>query len=173
MEKCDTKRGTKSFEVLIETRDKVKTLFQRVLTEEDSALLEETIHEHSETERMRGTDGTETNKVYQNLAYQIYGKLSAQSLLQSGLCPTVSLLIQQIKDGKILFQGPEFRLERDKDEKEAKNIETPLDVKEGVNKCSKCGSKKTFQFSLQVRSCDEPATIFLTCAVCNHRWRIG
>jgi DNA-directed RNA polymerase subunit M/transcription elongation factor TFIIS len=136
-------------------RAKVKSLFQRVLSEDDSILLEKAIHEyflkHSET-------------TYQNLAYQIYGKLSPS------LC---SDLIQQIKNEKILFQGSDFRLERDKDEKEAKNIETPLDVKEGVNKCSKCGSKKTFQFSLQIRSCDEPATIFLTCAMCGHRWRIG
>jgi DNA-directed RNA polymerase subunit M/transcription elongation factor TFIIS len=151
-------------------RDKVKTLFQRVLSEDDSVLLEEAIHEYF----MR-----HSNTTYQNLAYQIYGKLSGSSSLclsspQSGLRPSLcSSLIQQIKDDKVLFQGVDFRLERDKDEKEAKNIETPLDVKEGVNKCSKCGSKKTFQFSLQIRSCDEPATIFLTCAMCGHRWRIG
>jgi DNA-directed RNA polymerase, subunit M/Transcription elongation factor TFIIS len=168
MEQCEARRD----KVPIEIRSKVKSLFQKVLTEDESILLEEAIHEyflkHSET-------------TYQNLAYQIYGKLSATTSIDfvprfashSSSPSSISNLIQQIKDEKILFQGPEFRSERDKDEKEAKNIETPLDVKEGVNKCSKCGSKKTFQFSLQIRSCDEPATIFLTCAMCGHRWRIG
>lgn len=146
-----------------QVRSKVKSLFQRVLSEDDSSLLEEAIHEYF----LKHTETT-----YQNLAYQIYGKLSPHSI-EASIGTLSSTLIQQIKNEKILFQGSDFRLERDKDEKEAKNIETPLDVKEGVNKCSKCGSKKTFQFSLQIRSCDEPATIFLTCAMCGHRWRIG
>lgn len=102
---------------------------------------------------------------YLETCYDIYGSIDSTTNRE-----TIQL---QIEKGLVRFHGPQFQDERMKDELEAKNIETPLDVKEGVNICSKCKSKKTYQFSLQTRSCDEPATIFLTCATCGHRWKIG
>lgn len=40
-------------------------------------------------------------------------------------------------------------------------------------KCGKCKKREcTFQ-ELQLRSCDEPMTLFITCLNCGNRWRIG
>jgi transcription elongation factor S-II len=38
--------------------------------------------------------------------------------------------------------------------------------------CKKCGSRNCSYYELQIRSADEPATIFLTCIDCGKRWKI-
>jgi len=52
-------------------------------------------------------------------------------------------------------------------------LSQPLDVQEGVLNCSKCGSKKTFSYSKQIRRSDEGMTTFVLCSVCNHKFRIN
>jgi len=37
--------------------------------------------------------------------------------------------------------------------------------------CKKCGSKKCTYYELQIRSADEPATIFITCLECGKHWK--
>ena len=46
-----------------------------------------------------------------------------------------------------------------------------IPVTEGVYKCRKCGGKKTRQIEKQIRSADEPMTIFVTCVTCGNSWR--
>lgn len=46
-----------------------------------------------------------------------------------------------------------------------------IPVTEGVYKCRKCGGKKTRQIEKQIRSADEPMTIFITCVTCGNSWR--
>ena len=50
--------------------------------------------------------------------------------------------------------------------------ETDETDKEGIFKCKKCHSKKTTYYSLQTRSADEPMTNFITCLVCQNRWKM-
>jgi transcription elongation factor S-II len=38
-------------------------------------------------------------------------------------------------------------------------------------KCGKCKQRKTVYYQMQTRSADEPMTTFVTCLVCNNRWR--
>lgn len=40
-------------------------------------------------------------------------------------------------------------------------------------KCGKCKKRECVYKELQIRSCDEPMTLFITCLNCGHRWRIG
>ena len=40
-------------------------------------------------------------------------------------------------------------------------------------KCSKCKKRECSFQELQLRSCDEPMTLFITCLNCGNRWRIG
>ena len=47
----------------------------------------------------------------------------------------------------------------------------PFEVVEGVVKCNKCGSNKTYNVQVQTRSSDEPMTTFSTCAECGHKWK--
>jgi DNA-directed RNA polymerase subunit M/transcription elongation factor TFIIS len=46
----------------------------------------------------------------------------------------------------------------------------PFDVEEGTLTCKKCKSKKVFSYSKQIRSSDEPASVFAQCIECKSRW---
>jgi len=37
--------------------------------------------------------------------------------------------------------------------------------------CKKCKSKRTTYYEAQIRSADEPATIFITCIDCGKHWK--
>lgn len=50
--------------------------------------------------------------------------------------------------------------------------ESKLSNNDGIFQCKKCKSKKTTYYSLQTRSADEPMTNFITCLVCNNRWKM-
>ncbi|KAL6123462.1 hypothetical protein ACLB2K_075984 [Fragaria x ananassa] len=38
-------------------------------------------------------------------------------------------------------------------------------------KCGRCGKRKTTYYQMQTRSADEPMTTYVTCVVCNNRWK--
>jgi transcription elongation factor S-II len=40
-------------------------------------------------------------------------------------------------------------------------------------RCGRCKKRECSYMELQMRSCDEPASIFVSCLTCGHRWRIG
>lgn len=40
-------------------------------------------------------------------------------------------------------------------------------------KCSRCKKRECIYQELQLRSCDEPVSLFITCINCGNRWRIG
>jgi DNA-directed RNA polymerase subunit M/transcription elongation factor TFIIS len=40
-------------------------------------------------------------------------------------------------------------------------------------KCGRCKKRECSYMELQTRSCDEPATLFIQCLSCGHRWRMG
>lgn len=50
---------------------------------------------------------------------------------------------------------------------QVKKVEAETDM----FRCSRCKNRKTTYSQLQTRSADEPMTTFVTCAVCNHRWK--
>lgn len=39
-------------------------------------------------------------------------------------------------------------------------------------KCSKCKKRECVFQEIQLRSCDEPMTLFISCINCGHRWKI-
>jgi|TARA_B110000305_G_C19452597_1_gene648897 transcription elongation factor S-II len=41
----------------------------------------------------------------------------------------------------------------------------------GLFKCGKCRGYKTTFYQMQTRSADEPMTVFITCHVCDRRWK--
>jgi DNA-directed RNA polymerase III subunit RPC11 len=75
----------------------------------------------------------------------------------------------------MLFQGQETR---------RANI-APLDVAAFVSsgdenignkinaKCEKCGHNEAYMNEVQIRSADEPTTLFFVCCSCRHNWREG
>jgi DNA-directed RNA polymerase subunit M/transcription elongation factor TFIIS len=64
---------------------------------------------------------------------------------------------------------------QDNEKRTILNITRPLEVEEGIYTCPRCKGNKTHHYSRQVRSADEPATTFITCAnrECQHRWKIN
>jgi DNA-directed RNA polymerase subunit M/transcription elongation factor TFIIS len=39
--------------------------------------------------------------------------------------------------------------------------------------CGRCKKRECSYMELQMRSCDEPASLFIQCLSCGHRWRLG
>jgi len=84
----------------------------------------------------------------------------------------ISELIKNIEDKSIIDYLHPHELQQE-EEDFIKFISKPPMVEEGAYECRKCLSKKVVKVELQVRSSDEPSTIFLTCVQCQNRWRIG
>ena len=60
--------------------------------------------------------------------------------------------------------------------KEEANIKAkPVEIKEGIYTCKKCGGKKTQSYEVQLRRSDEPATVFIECVnpKCRNKWSIN
>ena len=47
-----------------------------------------------------------------------------------------------------------------------------IDAPDGAYTCGKCKSKKTVYTQVQIRSADEPMTIFCTCLQCGKNWKM-
>ena len=67
--------------------------------------------------------------------------------------------IQKIKDNVFESKRSDWNKEHTK-------------VKEGMYTCYKCKGKRTTTQEIQMRSADEPMTLFVTCVDCGHNWTI-
>ena len=76
-----------------------------------------------------------------------------------------------LKDKKILWNNDEFEDERKKQIEKDEFLTNPFEVEEGIEKCDRCGSKRTYSISKQFRSADEGFSTFSHCLDCNKRWR--
>lgn len=70
--------------------------------------------------------------------------------------------------------------ERRKENKEIKEYKlkeaNPAGLKKATTdafQCGKCKQKKCVYYQMQTRSADEPMTTFVTCTVCDHRWKFS
>ena len=78
-------------------------------------------------------------------------------------------IIKLIKDGKFGWDHNCFNEQRMKLEEQNDFIENPFEIEEGVIEC-RCGNKKVFSYSKQVRSSDEPMTTYAHCPICDSKW---
>jgi DNA-directed RNA polymerase subunit M/transcription elongation factor TFIIS len=69
------------------------------------------------------------------------------------------------------FKSDVFSSYREIEEEADGFQENPVEIKEGVFMCGKCGSDKTVHFQSQTRSADEAMTNFVQCIKCNKRWK--
>jgi DNA-directed RNA polymerase subunit M/transcription elongation factor TFIIS len=76
-----------------------------------------------------------------------------------------------LKNKKVMWNNDEFLDEKNKQKEKDDFLTNPFDVEEGIEKCNKCGSKRTYSISKQVRSADEGFSTFSHCLDCNKRWR--
>jgi len=59
------------------------------------------------------------------------------------------------------------KIKMDKKLFDEKKIESMSDM----IKCRKCKGRECTYYELQTRSCDEPATQYYTCLICDHKWK--
>lgn len=60
-----------------------------------------------------------------------------------------------------------------KEKKEEHSLHDRPEAMTNQFKCGKCKKRECVYKELQIRSCDEPMTLFITCLNCGNRWRIG
>ncbi|RKP11271.1 transcription factor S-II, central domain-containing protein, partial [Piptocephalis cylindrospora] len=49
----------------------------------------------------------------------------------------------------------------------------PKTAETDMFQCGKCKQRKCTYYQMQTRSADEPMTTFVTCVVCDHRWKVS
>jgi DNA-directed RNA polymerase subunit M/transcription elongation factor TFIIS len=119
-------------------------------------------------------------KSWQNVSFcQLY--IDRLRTVYFNLKPEMIALIanKEIKPQEVAFMThQEFDATKWKDliEKKIKRDDSKFNVKvessTSLFTCKKCGSKKCTYYELQIRSADEPATVFITCLDCGKNWKI-
>lgn len=79
-------------------------------------------------------------------------------------------ILKTLKSRKMGWNNPEFNDVAFKQKEQDDFTISPFQVEEGVLKCPKCGGCKSFSYSKQTRSADEPMTTFATCVTCKNKW---
>ena len=85
------------------------------------------------------------------------------------MAPNVNL-----EDLETYHNGWKSTLYKPQIEAETKRISEqiqPPQVEEGIYTCRKCKSERTVSVSRQIRSMDEPMTVFIKCINCGKRWK--
>ena len=79
-------------------------------------------------------------------------------------------VLQSVRQGKFGWNHEDFGEIIFKQREQDDFIINPFEVEEGVLTCPKCSKSRTFSYSKQTRSADEPMTTFATCMNCRHKW---
>ena len=110
-------------------------------------------------------------QIYINQLRSIYLNLNNESLLEQ-------LNEGDIKAHDIAFMThQELKPERwekmiqDKIKRDKSKFETTVEASTDTFTCKKCRSKKCTYTSVQIRSSDEPATLFINCLDCGKHWK--
>ena len=92
-------------------------------------------------------------------------------------------LLQQIKSNEITVQSVAFmshqefkpahwsKMIEQKIKLDAAKYTVNIEASTDMFTCKKCKSKRCTYYELQMRSADEPATIFITCLDCGKHWK--
>lgn len=100
--------------------------------------------------------------VYANLTPEIINKLSNGDIKSFSIAFMTHQELVPHRWAELI----ENKMKRDKSKYE-NNIEAATDTFQ----CRKCKSNKCTYYQMQTRSADEPMTTFVTCIVCDNRWK--
>ncbi|KAK7350807.1 hypothetical protein VNO77_09774 [Canavalia gladiata] len=90
------------------------------------------------------------------------------------------VLLGVIEPGRLInMNTAEMASEQRKQENEKIKEKALFDCERGTQpkattdqfKCGRCGQRKCTYYQMQTRSADEPMTTYVTCVVCNNRWK--
>lgn len=135
----------------------MQTLEQVVKNEKNIKILENAIYKKS-----LEFSESENKTVYKNIIYDVVLDIkNGQSLKET---------LSSVQEGHVAWQHPDFNDIRHTQKEQDDFIVNPFEVEEGVLTCPKCSKSRTFSYSKQTRSADEPMTTFATCMNCKHKW---
>ena len=83
-----------------------------------------------------------------------------------------SILEMEHLHPSLLFGHTVFREIKQMLEEETEFLDNPIVVEDGVVECRKCRSLKTISFAKQTRGSDEGTSVFVTCVMCHHKFRL-
>jgi DNA-directed RNA polymerase subunit M/transcription elongation factor TFIIS len=168
-----------------QVRDKVKFKLQELgIDMKDVETIEKGIYNWSidfaETHKLvKNWRNSKFMNVYNNKAISMYANLCPDSYIQN------QRLLIRLQEKEFMPQDVPYTSrdtlfpERWKDaiDKKMKKDEFVYEERPAAMtnqfKCSKCKKRECSFQELQLRSCDEPMTLFITCLNCGNRWRIG
>ena len=105
--------------------------------------------------------------------YNIYAYEKVGEILSTPEKEDRKDIVRDILNNRVKFDSVKYKLYRDKRQVENDRFVNPPEVKQGIYKCKKCGSKKTWSYQLQTRSADEGFTNFVTCSNCGNKWKFS
>ncbi|MCL6572887.1 MAG: hypothetical protein K6T88_14585 [Bacillus sp. (in: Bacteria)] len=92
-------------------------------------------------------------------------------LFNMGYSETLEFLRRVNSSSDIIFNSPLMRPAHEKQMIDLEILRSKVEVTPGSIKCPRCGSNEIIYVEKQVRSADEPMTIFYTCVACNKKWK--
>ena len=144
-----------------ECRDIAKKSLKTVITvDKNIDIIEKNIYKNVINSADKSDSDIES--IYKDNIYQIIGDFVNKKNIKD--------VLQSIKDNKIGWDHGCFEKIKFRQNEQDDFIVNPFEVEEGALECKKCGSKRTFSYSKQVRSCDEPMTTFAQCISCKAKW---
>jgi DNA-directed RNA polymerase subunit M/transcription elongation factor TFIIS len=139
------KKGIKSLETVLQKQNNVR-------------ILEKNIYNHVTSNYRENTED-----VYKDFIYQVIGDINSKKKLRD--------IVNDITKGRMAWKHRVFDKYADQIIEQNNFIKNPFDVEEGVFQCKKCGSRRVFSFSKQVRGLDEGTCVFAECVNCKTKWR--
>lgn len=124
-----------------------------------------------------------SNRIFRRLYAQ--RALSMLRNLDPGSCLGNARLLTRMRDGEFLPHDlATFRPENMFPERWRETLDLKLQKDEYILtekpaamtdqfRCGRCKKRECIYQELQLRSCDEPVSIFVTCLNCGNRWRVG
>ncbi len=135
-----------------QTRDLIKShLKMFVKSEKNVGIIEKAIYQSSQNELE-----------YKDIVYEVL-------ILAKQGCKLVEI-VDKIKSKKMGWGNDHFDNVALKKKEQDDFTISPFQVEEGVLQCPRCKGCKSFSYSKQTRSADEPMTTFATCFHCKYRW---
>ena len=103
-----------------------------------------------------------------NVIYRLLDLKNAKNQTRESMLKNINTIIEDN-----IYDTDVYNIEKNELKMRDEFISNPFTVEEGVMQCNKCGSKKTYSQSKQVRSADEGFTTFCMCSNCGAKWRIN
>jgi DNA-directed RNA polymerase subunit M/transcription elongation factor TFIIS/DNA-directed RNA polymerase subunit H (RpoH/RPB5) len=111
-------------------------------------------------------DTVNTESEFTDIIYQIVTDLQSSAT-------DIETVLSDLTSEKVRWEHKQFETEKSSLLEQDDFIETPFELEEGMIECNRCGSKKVYTYSKQVRSGDEGYTTFAECINCKLKWTTG